>query len=130
MTTRHVLSVGQCGFDHSSISRFLRQAIGARVEPVPSSEEALSALRADPSRYDLVLVNRVFDSGGSGIDLIRSIRQDAALAGVPVMLVSDHQDAQRQAVALGALPGFGKSQLGDPTTADRLKDALACPGGS
>jgi two-component system chemotaxis response regulator CheY len=129
MPGTRVLSVGQCGFDHSSISRFLKQAIEAQVDPADSADEALQALRSDPSRYDLVLVNRAFDRGGSGLDLIRSMREDAKLAEVPVMLVSNHDDAQQQAVELGALPGFGKSDLGDSAVTKRLQDALGSSGG-
>ena len=40
------------------------------------------------------------------------------------MLVSDLPEAQNQAVALGALPGFGKSALSLPQTLDRLRAAL------
>lgn len=125
-----VLSVGQCGYDHSSISRFLQQSIEAKVDPADSADEALQALRADPSRFDLVLVNRVFDrGGGSGLELIEEIRRDSTLAEVPVMLVSNHQDAQQRAVEAGALPGFGKSDLGDPAIAERLRDSLGSSGG-
>ena len=124
-----VLSVGQCGFDHGSISRFLQQTLHAQVDAAASADEALGALRADPARFDLVLVNRVFDRGGSGIDLIRSIRQDAALAEVPVMLVSNHADAQQQAVEAGALPGFGKDDIGDEAVGRRIREALDSSGG-
>jgi hypothetical protein len=36
------------------------------------------------------------------------------------MLVSNFPEAQAQAEALGALPGFGKAALGDPALADRF----------
>ncbi len=41
------------------------------------------------------------------------------------MLISNFQDAQQEAVAAGAFPGFGKSQLYDDSTSERLRDALA-----
>jgi hypothetical protein len=40
------------------------------------------------------------------------------------MLVSDFPAAQQQAVALGAVPGFGKAALGAPDTARRLAAVL------
>jgi CheY-like chemotaxis protein len=129
-TGSRVLSVGQCGFDHGSISRFLKEACEAHVDAADSKAEALDALRRSPDAYDLVLVNRVFDRGGSGMDLIREIRSDATFAEIPVMLVSNYDDAQQAAIDLGALPGFGKSDVGDPAIADRLRKAITCPGGA
>lgn len=129
MSAPRILNVGQCGFDHSSISRFLQQSCKAEVDAADSGAEALDALRSEPARYDLVLVNRVFDRDGSpGLDLIREIRADSTLAQVPVMLVSNFANAQQEAIDLGALPGFGKSDLDDEATARRLRDALAHPG--
>jgi hypothetical protein len=40
------------------------------------------------------------------------------------MLVSNHEDAQREAVQAGALPGFGKASLGQPAMIARLKGGL------
>ena len=125
MPRPRVLNVGQCGFDHSAITRFLQQSCDAVVDSADTIAETLHALRDNPSRYDLVLVNRVFDLGGeSGLELIRLIRADASLAEVPTMLVSNYPDAQQQAIDAGALPGFGKSDLGDATIAQRLREVL------
>jgi hypothetical protein len=41
------------------------------------------------------------------------------------MLVSDQPDAQQQAAALGALPGFGKSNLESEDTVNLLRNALS-----
>ncbi|HEY1379641.1 MAG TPA: response regulator [Gemmataceae bacterium] len=121
MAGRKVLSVGQCGADHPAIARLVRR-FGADVVPADSAEEAVAELRG--SAYDLVLVNRILDRGGSGLDLIARLKTDAELARVPVMLVSDYPSAQAQAVALGAVPGFGKAALSSPETARRLAAAL------
>jgi len=121
MAARKVLSVGQCGADHPAIARVVRR-LGADVVPADSAEEALAELR--DSAYDLVLVNRVFDRGGSGLDLIGRMKSDDTLARVPVMLVSDYPSAQEQAAGLGALPGFGKAALHSPDTARKLAAAL------
>jgi len=49
----------------------------------------------------------------------------ADLAGhgvtVPIMLVSDYEEAQDAAVASGALRGFGKSQLYEPQTIELIR---------
>jgi len=122
MAAHRVLSVGQCGVDHAAIGGLLRREFDADVVPADSLEEALDALRN--GRFDLVLANRVFAYGGSGLDLIAAIKADESLKDVPVVLVSDLPEAQRQAERLGALPGFGKSALGRPETARRLAAVL------
>ncbi len=110
MAKPRVLDVGQCSFDHSSITRHLANAYGAEVARAHSADEAVKAVRA--GGFDLVLVNRQLDRDGSpGVDVIRALKGDPALAGVPVMLVSNFPEAQAEARALGALPGFGKADL-------------------
>ncbi len=123
MTAKRVLSVGQCMADHGCIGRTLRQAFGAEVVPADSVEEALTRLQAET--FTLVLVNRVFDADGtSGMDLIQAMQADAILKTVPVILVSNYEDAQTEAVAAGALPGFGKASLGRPAMLERVKAFL------
>jgi len=123
MSARRILSIGQCGFDNGNISRTLRTAFGAEVVPVDSSEEALEQLCQES--FDLVLVNRVFDrDGDSGLDLIRQLKETPDLSQVPVMLVSNYEEAQQQAVAAGALPGFGKSSLGQPGMLESVRAVL------
>lgn len=123
MSGPRVLSVGQCGFDHASIARLLSSRFRAEVEAAATADEALPRLRA--GRFDLVLVNRVGDRDGRpGVELIRALKVDPALATVPVMLVSNYAEAQDEAVALGALPGFGKASLHDPATHRRLAATL------
>ncbi len=105
-----ILDVGQCGFDHGSISRHLTKAYGAEVARASSTAEALKVLRG--GKFDLVLVNRVFDRDGTpGLDLIRALKADPDLADLPVMLVSNYPEAQAEARTLGALPWFGKADL-------------------
>src|SRR5262245_53519619 len=123
MSGKRVLSIGQCFADHSAISRTLRQEFGAEVVGVDTAAEALSRLRQET--FDLVLVNRVLDGdGSSGVEVIRSLKDDEGLRPVPVMLVSNQDDAQRSAVEAGALPGFGKAALGRPHMLARLRPLL------
>ena len=126
MTHPLVLSVGQCGFDHTRIARHLAQTFRAEVLDASTLDEALAALRRE--RFALILVNRVIDGdGASGLELIRSMKAEPDLAGLPVMLVSDYPEAQHEAETLGALPGFGKSALASPTTRTRLEAVLLSP---
>jgi CheY-like chemotaxis protein len=126
MDRPRVLSVGQCAFDHGTIARHMEQAFHAEVHGADSFDEALDALRS--KRFDLVLVNRVSARGGArGLNLIRRLKADPELASVPVMLVSNYPDAQREAEAVGALPGFGKAELRSPKGAEHLQAVLGDP---
>ncbi len=128
MPSTRVLSVGQCSFDHGSITRTLEHAFDVRVQGADARADALEALRGEP--FDLVLVNRILDrDGSSGLELIRAMKADPELAEVPVMLVSNYGDAQADAVAIGALRGFGKVELRDAATRDRIAEVLN-PGSS
>jgi two-component system chemotaxis response regulator CheY len=119
-----VLSVGQCGFDHGTIARRLLKDFGAEVVGAATFEEAVACLRR--GGFDLVLVNRITDRDGApGAELIHTLKADAELGTVPVMLVSNYPEAQDQAASLGALPGFGKSEIGSPQARERLAAVLA-----
>ena len=123
MSTRRTLSVGQCMADHGRIAHMLRSTFGAEVVAADTADEALERLHQES--FDLVLVNRVFDrDGDSGIDFIRHVNADEQLRKVPVMLVSNYEDAQARAVAVGAQPGFGKATLDEPETIDLLRTYL------
>jgi CheY-like chemotaxis protein len=123
MTPRRVLSVGQCQADHSQLAQTLRQRFGAQTVGAADADEALAMLEGN--RFDLVLVNRVFDAdGGSGLDLIRRLKGDPDLTTTPVMLVSNYEDAQFEAVQAGAAAGFGKAALGHPQMLARLEAYL------
>ena len=119
-----VLNVGQCGFDHASITRQLVKSFGAEVKGVSTFNTAVKALRSD--RFDLVLVNRVTDSdGSSGLDLLRSLKADPDLSRLPVMLVSNYPEAQQEAESIGALPGFGKAEIHSVKAQERLRAAFS-----
>jgi two-component system chemotaxis response regulator CheY len=110
MSQSRILNVGQCAYDHANMVRQFSSNLHATLTAAETFDDALAELRS--RRYDLVLVNRVTDADGApGVDLIRTLKSDPALSSIPVMLVSDFTEAQAEAVALGALPGFGKSDL-------------------
>jgi CheY-like chemotaxis protein len=123
MSTRKTLSVGQCLADHGRIAQALHSTFGAEVVPADTAGEAFERLRREA--FDLVLVNRVFDrDGDSGLDFIRQVNADQQLRKVPIMLVSNYEDAQARAVAAGAQPGFGKASLDAPETLELLRNYL------
>lgn len=120
---KRVLSVGQCVPDGMALKSFLAQRFSADVEASATADEAMALLHNGP--FDLVLVNRVFDAdGGSGQEFIEALKANPTTGKIPVMLVSNYADAQQQAVAAGAEPGFGKAQLGADEVAEQLAPYL------
>ena len=123
MAKRQILSLGQCAADHASIRWLMQGEFGAEVVTACTYDDALAKLRQ--GNFALVLVNRILDYDGQpGLGFIDRLKEDAALRSLPVMLVSNYADAQAEAVAHGALPGFGKSGLEQPATLARLRAVL------
>ncbi len=124
MSAKRVLSVGQCSADHGNLSRTFRQAFDAAVVGADGADEAISQLQSGD--FGLVLINRIFDADGdSGLDLIRRLKADESLSSVPVMLVSNYDDAQQLAKDAGAVPGFGKGALGHPAMLERVRPYIS-----
>jgi len=120
---KNVLDVGQCSLDHAAIRRLVEGHFDARVSQAHDAAQALAKLRGEA--YDLVLVNRRLDGDGSdGLEIIRALQADPRLAAVSVMLVTNYPQFQEQAVAAGAEPGFGKADLDEPQTLERLGKVL------
>jgi CheY-like chemotaxis protein len=120
---KRILSVGNCRADHSYLSAAIAAHFDADTLSVTSARDALQALRE--RAFDLVLINRIFDhDGDSGLDLIKKLKENDSTAMFPVMLISNHADAQARAQALGALPGFGKAIVGTPRLVEHLTPHL------
>jgi len=120
---KRVLDVGQCSPDHWSIKHLVEGELGGEVVQAHHLADALELLRGGD--FDLVLVNRKLDADYSdGLEVIRQIKADPQLAGTPVMLVSNYPEYQAEAVAAGAEPGFGKAELRNPATREKLAAAL------
>ncbi|MBP90167.1 MAG: response regulator [Planctomycetaceae bacterium] len=121
--TKRVLDVGNCVPDHSSIRRLVEDNFDAKVVQAHGPEDALAKL--SKGGIDLVLVNRKLDRDYSdGLEIIKQIKQSAELAAVPCMLITNYTEHQDQAVQAGAERGFGKLELDQPETQDRLKRFL------
>lgn len=121
---KRVVLVGHCGPDSS----YLRSAIKAadRTAQILSadSDEELAGLIGQG--VDLILLNRQIDFGfpeTEGVHLIRRLHQ--ANPQLKMILVTNYPDAQAAALAAGALPGFGKRELGSPHVVELLKSTLA-----
>ena len=121
-----VISVGQCGYDNSRIRSLIR-SIDSTVEikETDSHQETMEVL-ASLGEAALVLVNRVFDmDGASGMDLISQLKsKESEFAAIPVMLVSNYEKSQAEAIANGAISGFGKSELQSVETRRKIESVL------
>ena len=123
---RKVLDVGQCNADNSRISQLLQKHFDAQVDRSHSLDEAVKA--ATSTAYDLILINRLLDANGSaGMDVLASLKSNPASADIPVMIVSNYQEAQDQAVQNGAVAGFGKAALDSADTLEKLSQYLSDP---
>src|SRR5262245_57188602 len=112
---KRVLDVGQCGPDHAAIRSFLTRHFDCEIVQAHGPEDTLAQLRG--GRFDLVLVNRKLDRDYSdGIEIIRQVKADPAIAEVAMMLVTNYPEHQALAVAEGAVAGFGKLEYELPQT--------------
>lgn len=120
--TTRVLLVGHCGPDAYAIKNAVSRSLpGAAVSMVTSDAD----LARELPTANLLLINRMLDgdySADSGIDLIRTIASTDGPKPA-MMLISNYNDAQQDALAAGALPGFGKRDLYTPLATDRLRAA-------
>lgn len=122
-----VLDVGNCDADHSLIRGMIESHFAAQVERAMSVRQAQEALRR--GRYDLVLVNRlIFADRSEGLELVRWMKGQGGAPDTPVMLVSDRESAQAEAVTSGAERGFGKAAVGRLETLERLGEFLPAIG--
>ena len=118
-----VVDCGNCTPDHTSIRNMIQSRFDAVVEQTHDGGETLERLRK--GGVDLVLVNRKLDRDYTdGIDVIRQIKSDEQVGNVPVMLITNYEEHQQAAVAVGAVPGFGKLSVTDPQTQSLLEPFL------
>jgi DNA-binding NtrC family response regulator len=119
--SKRILLVGHCGVDGPRLRDEISDAFkSVEVERINSDKD----LREACNDADLLLVNREpvgFDC--EGMDIIRAMKSEHP--DLNVMLISDYGDAQQQAIAAGALPGFGKSEMGSPALTEHVKRGLA-----
>lgn len=121
--TKRVLDVGNCGPDFASMKRFLTANFDCTLEQAHGPEDALAKLREGD--YALVLINRKLDQDYSdGTEILKQIKADPLLKTLPVMLTTNYAEHQDAAVAIGAERGFGKLELGEPETLEKLEKFL------
>jgi CheY-like chemotaxis protein len=122
--SKKVLLVGHCGPDSSYLRMAIRSA-APHVQVLAADEASELERVLHHDQIDLVLLNRELGYGFDeplGAAVIRSLRSKHP--ELKMMLVSNYADAQAAAVEAGALPGFGKREIGTPRVAKLLKEAL------
>lgn len=121
--SRKVLDVGQCNADNSRITNLLKRNFDVEIHRCHSHDEAFSV--ALDTAFDLVLINRILDADGTeGMKVLSTLKSAAVTSNVPVMIVSNYKEAQEQAIAHGAVEGFGKSKLDSEETLAMLAQYL------
>ena|SRR5688572_25396854 len=120
---KKVVLVGHCGPDSS----YLRMTVAAAQKGtvVVSADDEQTLTSAIEQGADLLLFNRILDYGfeeETGVELIKRLK--ATHPALRMMLVSNYADAQEDALKAGALPGFGKKELGSSRVAGMLREAL------
>lgn len=123
VTTQRVALVGHCGFDSVGLKNAVLKA-APEAQIVHARDDAeLERLAAEG--VALVLFNRQLDygfAGGTGVATIERLRK--RFPSLKMMLVSNYEDAQDAAEKAGALPGFGKNELGNRRVTELLKSAI------
>ncbi len=122
---RKVLLVGHCGFDNQKIQNMLENNFDVEVAKVQSFEDAEELLEKE--KFHLALINRVenFD-GQSGLELIKKLGNSRKI-NAQLMLITDYPDSMKEAMAYGAVKGFGKNAINDIATIENLKSILTAP---
>jgi CheY-like chemotaxis protein len=121
--TKRVLDVGNCDMDYGNLRALVEGSFDAKLVRCHSAADALSELRKAPA--DLLLVNRQLDRDLSeGVEIIRQVKEDEQLRSTPCILITNFQEHQQAAVAIGAEPGFGKRDLRETKTKELLAKYL------
>ena len=124
--SKKVILVGHCGPDAGYLRMIVKKTSPDVEVLMADDSQELTHLLARNNHIDLILFNRELGYGfdpDQGSEVIRELRP--MLPNVKMMLISNYPDAQQAAVAAGALPGFGKRELGSPRVLQLLRDALS-----
>jgi hypothetical protein len=120
--SKRILLVGHCGVDgprmQSEIAYFMRDAEVKRINCDADLAQACD------DGADLLLINRepLGFEPKLGQDLIRELHDK--YPDQKLVLVSDYDEAQQEASNAGALPGFGKADIGSPKFEETVRRAL------
>jgi CheY-like chemotaxis protein len=121
--SKTVIDCGNCGPDYNSIRKLVQSQFDAVVVQAHGLEDALETLAH--RSVDLITVNRKLDRDYSdGMEVIRAIKADPRFAAIPMMLITNYEEHQQEAMAAGAVRGFGKLAVNSPGTVALLEPYL------
>jgi DNA-binding NarL/FixJ family response regulator len=121
--THTIVLVGHCGPDSSFLRMAASGAAPGSIVGMADSEAELDA--AVEKGVDLLLFNRVMEFGfdeRDGVALLARTRQKHP--ELTAMMISNYPEAQQAAEAVGAVPGFGKRDVGSDKSRQRIRQAL------
>ena len=121
--SKKIALVGHCGPDSSYLRSTIMSALKGAKILAADDDEALGKLLVE--EVDLLLFNRELGYGfaqSEGVQVIGKLR--SAHPELRMMLVSNYPDAQAAAVTAGALPGFGKREIGTKRVIELLQNAV------
>lgn len=123
-TMTKIALVGHCGIDGPRIQAQITSILDGAQVAMANDPDALT--QVVDKGVDLLLFNRElgfgFD-GDEGVDVMAELRESHP--DLKMMLISDYPEAQAAAEEIGAVPGFGKADLGTPKVEKALKNALS-----
>ncbi|HEX8914806.1 MAG TPA: hypothetical protein VF796_20810 [Humisphaera sp.] len=121
---KKVALVGHCGPDSSYLRLAIQKAEpGVQILAADDDAELKNVLEQN---VDLILFNRQLDYGfddSEGVSVIRKLSRH--FPRTRMMLVSNYPDAQQAALQAGAVPGFGKRDIGSAKVTQLIREALA-----
>ena len=121
--SKTLLDCGNCPPDFQSMKRLVSQAFNANIIQCHGMEDTLQVLKTN--KVDLVTINRKLDADYSdGIKIAEAIKADPDLCETPVMLITNYEDHQEAAIAIGCERGFGKLAMAAPSTRECLRPFL------
>ncbi len=121
--TKTLVDCGNCGPDFNSIRKLAMANFDVAVIQTHGPEDTLEVLKS--RKVDLVTVNRKLDRDYSdGMEVIKQLKSDDETASVPVMLVTNYEEHQQEAIKAGAVQGFGKLAITEPATKEILEQFL------
>ncbi|MGF1632903.1 MAG: response regulator [Phycisphaerae bacterium] len=121
--SKRIALVGHCGPDSTYLRSAVRKAFPDATVIGADNEHLLRQTLEEGA--DLVLLNRQLEAGydeDTGVAMIHRLKETHP--NLKMMLVSNYEDAQEAAEKAGALPGFGKSDIGKPKATERLQAAF------
>jgi CheY-like chemotaxis protein len=123
-----VVLAGHCGPDSSYLKMIIKKALGdVHIVAADDSHELSRAL--EKHAPDLILLNRELGYGfdpATGVETVRLLHRSRP--ELKTMVVTNYPEVQRDAEAAGALPGFGKNELGSHRVLQVLRDAVGITG--